>query len=172
MRKYASFFEWFEKDRKELGVAEELLGSLNATGTSGLHSLSIYKPDPPDCVCLNSTNQKVAIEVAEVVCSRAAYLNAKGRDVMRFWEPGDLSAHVNHLLIGKDGKTFHGGPYAETIACLFTDEPMLTLEHAQSELQQSSFGPFRQLTGAFLVFSYDPHSQSYPVLPLTVQHVA
>ena len=36
MREYAPFFEWFAKDRKELGVVEELLVSLNRETRAGL----------------------------------------------------------------------------------------------------------------------------------------
>jgi len=35
-RKYASFFEWPDKERKELGVVEELLRSLNSVSPLGL----------------------------------------------------------------------------------------------------------------------------------------
>ncbi len=169
MRTYAPFFEWFDKGRKELGVVEELLGSLNQTGRTYFHSPRLQKPDPPDCVCVNGSGAPVAVEVTEVVCQDAARLNAQGKNVMRLWNPGDLAGNVAHRLGEKDGKTYHGGPYAETVACLFTDEPMLTLEQATSELATHQFGPFKQLTSGFLVFSYDPRTKSYPMLALRFQ---
>lgn len=161
-RQYASFFEWPDKSQKELGVVEELISSLNI----GLHSLSIYKPDPPDCICENSSGGLVAVEVVEVVCQDSAKLNAQGKNVHRIWKSGELTSHIERLLTQKDGKNYHGGPYVDTIACLFTDEPMLTFAYAQAELEPVCFGPFLQLTSAFLLFSYDPASRSYPVLPL------
>jgi len=169
MRAYAPFFDWFDKGRKELGVVEELLTSLNRESGARLHSPRLQKPDPPDCVCVTQTGSSVALEVAEVVCEDAARLAARGQDVMRLWKPGDLTAHISHRLREKDSKTYHGGPYVETIACLFTDEPMLTLSQAESELNAHRFGPFSQLTSAFLVFSYDPNTKSYPVIQLRFQ---
>ncbi len=169
MRTYAPFFEWFDKGRKELGVVEELLVSLNREGKVHFHSPRLQIPDPPDCACVSRAGAQVALEVAEVVCQDAARLNAQGHDVMRLWNPGDLAAHIAHRLEEKDKKTYHGGPYAETVACLFTDEPMLTVAQATSELNVQQFGPFRQLTSGFLVFSYDPGTKSYPVIGLRFQ---
>ncbi len=86
-----------------------------------------------------------------MVCEDAARRTAQGEQVMCTWRPGELKAHVSNLLMVKDGKTFQGGPYAEIVASLFTDEPTLTLEQAKSELAGTSFGPYKQLTSAFLL---------------------
>jgi hypothetical protein len=166
MRTYASFFEWSDKARKELGVVEELIASLNCGAGLGLHSPQIQQPDPPDCFCCNVSGERVGIEVAEVVCKSAARLNAQGKSVMRVWEAGELSGHISHRLKEKDEKAYHGRPYAGLIACLFTDEPMLSLAQAKAELSGQRFGPFKQLTSAYLLFSYEPSVKSYPVLNL------
>jgi hypothetical protein len=166
MRTYAAFFEWSEKSQKELGVVEELIASLNCSAGLGLHSPQIQQPDPPDCYCFNASGERVGVEVAEVVCKRAAHLNAQGKNVMRVWETGELAGHISHRLKDKDKKAYHGGPYAALIACLFTDEPMLSLAQAKSELGGLRFGPFKQLTSAYLLFSYEPSIKSYPLLRL------
>ena len=168
-RKYASFFEWPDRQIKELGVVRELLTSLNNTASLDLHSPSVFEQDPPDCVCKNAEGENVAIEVAEVVCQDAARLNAKGQNVYRIWNSGELASHIQHRLNEKDNKTYHGGPYANIFACLFTDEPMLTLDFVKAELASVSFGPFLQLTSAFLLFSYEPVSKSYPVIKLQLK---
>ncbi len=54
MKEYSPFFEWFDKGRKELGVVEELLNSLNQSNQLGFHSPQINQPDPPDCICMNA----------------------------------------------------------------------------------------------------------------------
>jgi len=168
MKEYAPFFEWFEKDRKELGVVEELLESVNRMGRTGYYSPQIYRPDPPDCVCLNSSAALVALEVSEVVCEKAARLTAQGNQVMRVWRPGELTTRVAELLAEKDKKIYHGGPYAEIVASLFTDEPLVTPEHADTELSSASFGPYKQLTAAFLLLSYNPNTKTYPVVALRI----
>lgn len=167
-RKYASFFEWPDKDRKELGVVEELLCSLNAVSRLGLCNPRTNRPDPPDCVCENGKGNLVAVEVVEFVCKEAARRNANGENVMRVWSPSEISAKASSLLAGKDAKKYLGGPYSGIVVCLFTDEPMLTLNEAKKELGSVKFGPFSQITSAFLVFSYDPHTKSYPTVPLEI----
>jgi hypothetical protein len=169
MKTYASFFEWHEKGQKELGVVEELVMALNRTGGLGLHSARECSPDPPDCICLDAEGRPVAIEVAELVCETAARLNAQGQAVYRQWQPGELVRHIAQVLNGKDQKTFHGGPYESIIACLFTDEPALTFAEANAELSAQTFGPFKQLTAGYLLFSYDPGTRTYPVVQLSMR---
>ncbi len=167
-RRYASFFEWPDKDLKELGVVEELVASIAACDALELHEPRINRPDPPDCVCSGACGTRVAVEVAEIVCQRAAALNAQGHNVYRNWYPGELEPHIATRLANKDSKQFHGGPYDEVLICLFTDEPALTSEFAGSELAQTRFGPFRQITRAYLLFSYDPNTKRYPALRLAI----
>jgi hypothetical protein len=165
-RQYASFFEWPEKQGKELGVAEEFLESMNAEFSLGLSELRLQCPDPPDLTCIDAKGGRVAIEIAEVVCEEAVRRTAQGQEVLRVWRHGDLTSSISALLHRKDAKVFHGGPFCQTYVCLFTDEPMLTLQAAREELVGSRFGPFKQITGAFLLFSYQPGTQNYPVIKL------
>lgn len=166
MRKYAAFFEWRDKCQKELGIVEELIVTLNAISNLGLHSPLSFSPDPPDCICLNASGQRVALEVAEVVCEEATRRNAQGDAVYREWRRGELTAHVAEKLTEKDQKTFRGGPYGSIICCLFTDEPALEFDVARQELHAARFGPFSNLTAAYLLFSYQPATQSYPAIEL------
>lgn len=165
-RKYASFFEWPDKQIKELGVVKELLTTLNNTTNLGLHSPTVYKQDPPDCVCKDLKGGNVAIEVTEIVCSDAARLNAQGQNVYRVWKSSELASLIEHRLSEKDKKNYHGGPYVSILVCLFTDEPMLTVDFVKTELASVSFGSFMQITSAFLLFSYDSASKSYPAIQL------
>jgi hypothetical protein len=168
MRQYAPFFECSDKANKELGIAQELIESLNQAGQVLFNSPQLCEIDPPDCRCLNEVGEMVAIEVSEVVCEEATRKNAQGENVYRVWSPGELAEHIAERLADKDNKIFHGGPYSETVICLHTDEPTLTFEEATRELVAHSFGPFRQITSSFLVFSYDPATKTYPVLRLGV----
>jgi hypothetical protein len=169
MRTYASFFEWRDKRRKELGVCEELVVALNGDAKLQLHSPREFSPDPPDCVCLNALGQTIAVEVAEVVCEKATRLNAMGSEVYRIWRPGELAKHIARELADKDRKIFNGGPYYSIIACLFTDEPALTVAQANLELEDQLFGPFEQISAAYLLFSYEPETQSYPIIALQLR---
>ena len=124
------------KVRRSLG-SSELVNSLKLAGFADLRRPQLNRPDPPDCVCENQLGNRVAVEVAEVVCERAARLTAQGEDVFRRWRDGELRVHIERLLGEKNRKCYFGGPYSETIVCLFTDEPMLTPEQAISELSDA-----------------------------------
>jgi hypothetical protein len=172
MRRYASFFQSSDRERAELGVVEELVHELERRGRRTLRDPSSYKPDPTDCICTNEQGGLVAVEVTEVVCQEAARLNEQGEQVYRNWRAGELRGQIARQLKDKDAKTFHGGPYQEILVCLFTDEPVLSHAHIQQELDGVDFGPFKQLTGAYLVVSYDPGTKGYPVHELRLQNAA
>ena len=168
-RPYASFFEWPDKAQKELGVVEELLSGLKTREGLNLSNLRPHYPDPPDCVCNGEDGRTIAIEVSEIVCESAARRSARGEKVYRGWQPGELTEAVAARLAAKDSKAFHGGPFDSIVVCLFTDEPALSHEAASRELTSRSFGPLRQVSAAYLIFSYDPGTRTYPFirLPLT-----
>ncbi len=166
MKAYAPFFEWPDKPQKERRIAAHLVAYLNRERMLGWHSLRSQLSDPPDCVCTAADGAAIAIEVAEVVCSEAAARTARGENVMRRWEPGDATAHIRDLLQKKDAKTFLGAPYKEIVACLFTDEFDFVYEEVREELKEVRFGPMRQLTSAYLVFSYKALVKEYQVIEL------
>src|SRR5690606_24216743 len=69
-RKYASFFEWIDKEGKEFGVGEELVKALNSAHSLQLIDLAPCNPDPPDLTCKNVQGDLIAIEVSEIVCEK------------------------------------------------------------------------------------------------------
>lgn len=167
-RKYASFFEWVDKESKELGVAEELLKVLNQTGQVQLSGAVPCHPDPPDLSCRNAEGDLIALEVTEIVCEEAVRRNQQGEEVFRLWRPGELQAAITDSLNRKDKIHLHGGPYHRLYVLLFTDEMMLTPQAVADELSGVTFGPFNKITDTFLLFSYQPVTKNYPVLRLHI----
>ena len=167
-RKYASFFEWIDKEGKEFGVGEDLVKALNSAHSLQLIDLAPCNPDPPDLTCKNVQGDLIAIEVSEIVCEKSVRLKQQGQDVYRVWQPGEVQAAISERLARKDKVTLQGGPYQSFYVCLFTDEIMLTPQGVGDELSDVSFGPFDQITDAFLLFSYQPGTKSYPVVRLRI----
>lgn len=165
-RGYASFFEWPDRQRKELGIVEELIATLGRQGASPFHSPQVFQPDPPDCTAVTSIGESIAIEVTELVSEEAARRNAQGHAVSRQWQAGDLATQVRAQLLKKDSKSLNGGPYARFAVVLFTDEPLLLFEYSERALSEQFFGPFVQIGEAYLLFSYCPRRQLYPALRL------
>ncbi len=178
-RVYASFRERGPKELKEVDVARDLLDSLTAVSEHAYRNLQPSPQDPPDCVAINEREQAVAIEVTEFVSEGAVRLNEAERrklgrrpDVtellMAQWTRDEFIAHVASLLAEKDGKILIGGPFEEYVVVVHTDEPLLEWKAAEGWLSSQMFGPFKQVSSAYLLFSYHP-GIGYPFVPLQVR---
>jgi len=169
-RQYASHYESLTKEEKELSVAEDFVTAISAESGLLLRDLKFQKPDPPDFVATDAHGKRVALEVTEIVCRETVKNRKAARNSFaRVWRPGDLTAAAAEALLDKDGKTYHGG--GRVFICLFTDEPMLTVEAARAELRDKQFGQFKQIDAAYLLFSYEPRTQNYPVIALQVRRL-
>ena len=165
-RKYASFFEWPNKQVKELGIVQDFVEELSRHGLVW-RDARVYQPDPPDCVCFDENGNIIALEVVELVSREAIERNQRGEDVLCIWTPQDIKSGIDSILSGKDRKTFNGGPYAEIAVVIHTDEPLMILEEVKDALAGFTFGPFDNVTKAFLTFSYMP-GKGYQVLEIPV----
>jgi hypothetical protein len=169
-RKYAGFFQWGDKGSVEHRVAVELCLALERANLETLANPTSSIADPPDVVCLDPCGRSVAVEIVEAVSQEAAHANAKGREVYRDWRPGEFAKHVEALVLGEDAKSLHGGPYSRYIVCVFTDEPAVDVPFATSQLALVRLAQLRQISAAYLLMSYDPHSGGYPVLKVPLPH--
>ena len=86
----------------------------------------------------------------------------------RFWQPGEFSQEITLALAEKDSKEFHGGPYIAKIVCLYTGEPLLSFDEIRKETVYVSFGPYRQITAAYLLFRYDVELKACPIMELNL----
>jgi hypothetical protein len=91
-RKYASFFEWYkrEKELKEVGVVQSLIESMARLGTAPFVNLRASSQDPPDCLAETSEGTLVGFEVRELVDQKAVELNESGKEVYRDWNNLDV----------------------------------------------------------------------------------
>ncbi len=167
-RKYASFFEWPNKELKEMGIAKSFSNSLMMFFNIRILDLKINSKDPPDIICKDNENKKIALEITEIVCRKSIELNQKGKDVYRQWKLDELVGYVQNSLKDKDRKLFNNGPYDKIYVCLFTDELTLSFYDLKNSLESIYFGEFTKITDAFMLFSYDPGIKQYPLLRLKI----
>jgi len=121
VRKYASFFEWPDKKLKERSVVDNLLHSMQLEGVAEYMTPIPSPHDPPDCIVSDHDGRPVAVEVTELVSAEAIRRNQKGDDVYQDWKPNEVADEINSILLKKDGKVFHGGPYAKQIRYSMVD---------------------------------------------------
>jgi hypothetical protein len=155
-RRYAPFSEWpMHKSQMELHIATHLMLSLKELGKSLFVNPRLHDPDPPDIVADLLSGGSCAIEITELVDEHLASTREHVAGDPRVWRPDELKQDIERALSRKDSKVFHGGPYGATIVCLFTGEPLLSFDNVRDEIACVSYGPYHQLTAAYLMFSYD-----------------
>jgi hypothetical protein len=161
IRPYSSFFKWAPRQKavEEVGVARTLV---EAVGGSPLDFVELLPqaPDPPDVVGVRPDGRRAAMELAELIDEEAvsrsipALKEGHIQEVVHYkWDQPTLITAIAVLLDEKDKKKLLGGPYAEYIVLLYTDEYLLTYADARQWLEGHTFTGINQATSAYLLFS-------------------
>ena len=177
-RLYAPLREGGTKGQKELEVLRDLLEGMERDGSATYSQPRLSPFDPPDCIALNSLGELAAFEITEFVSQDAIEINEKARSesgapridqrVMAKWSRESLVGQVTALLQAKDEKKYLGGPFAEHVVVIHTDEPLLIRADVEQWLSEASFGPYQQLSGAYFLYSYEPN-RGYPFQSLRLR---
>lgn len=168
-RGYADFFGWgTDRDLEEWGVVTSLSESLESEGKKIFSSLKMRgRPnDPPDCEARDNDDNRVAIEVTELVDGKAIQAYKSGA-VYEWadWDKNKFITSIESLLSRKDKRypELKEPPYdGGYIIVIFTDEPMLDRSTVESYLDGHKFKKPEYLTKAFLLVSYDPGVEKCP----------
>ena len=172
IRPLDSYFDWPTKPTKELGVVRQIIESVGEPLT--FRAVHPGVPNStPDFIGERPDGTLVAIEVTELLDRKLMNKNVtaikKGRpEKVRFraWEGSDLIAAIDERLKAKDGKELKGGEFPQYVVVLHTDEKMLAHADAEGWLQDQTFAGMRQVTEAYVLFSYD--GKGYPYIRLRV----
>lgn len=166
-RKYASFFEWPNKQIKECGIIQSLLESMENHGVSRFTSL---RPGPhpnkaPDCIAEEIAGGSVAIEVTEFVSRKAIEMNQKGKNVYRNWKTEEVINEVKNIIAKKDRIQYFGGPYSKVVLVIHSDEIALDHEAYTKVLSEPTFEA-KRIDEVIFLFSYRPQVKTYPYVEL------
>lgn len=167
-RGYASYFEWPDKDQKEVGVTLCLFESLEKnTGElySGLFARGEGN-DPPDCEAKNNIGEKIGIEVTELVDENGIKNHISGNTYdWAEWNKEKLLNKIQERILAKDKPNkVKGGPYSKYILLIHTDEPDLPYKKAKELLKGTKFLPLQVIDEIFLLFSYDTDHEACPYI--------
>ena len=172
-RGYASFFDWPDRDQKEVGVVLSLFESLLAK--EGLHYSKLRTRgqgnDPPDCEAAAPDGKRVGIEVTELV-DPLGIRNAKAgrRYEWSTWDKAKLESYVLSRIAAKDDPAeLKGGPYERYWVVIHCDEPELSHDRVRSLLNGWAGTTTTLADEAFLLFSYDPLHGLCPYIRLPVK---
>jgi hypothetical protein len=165
-RKHASFFEWPQKDIKELGILKCLIESLEKSGYSFYSDPHRNIKDPPDCIARDNSGKLVGVEISELVNLNTVRDTQHNNDHPKYWDSQEVIDEIHTIIQKKDNKKFHGGPYSSIILIIFTDEPFLDPDEVIPKLKQHEFKKTNQIDEIYLLFSYDPRYHMCPYLKL------
>ncbi|TLS78284.1 hypothetical protein FE236_00550 [Mariprofundus erugo] len=166
-RKYASFFQWHNREIMELGICKHLGDFLRNDGVDEVEAYKLGE-DPPDCVItLNGID--IAVEITELVDKEAIKQQVKSGvaypETLE-WSSELLAERLNALLRKKDApqnKDALREKYADYWLLVHTDEPELMAPEFDVLFDPSLLVSTDLIDQAYIVFSYDPTVQSYPV---------
>jgi hypothetical protein len=169
-RGYADFFDWSDKRQKEQGILTMFVEALRRVSedVSGEH---LMERDPPDAVALSRAGAKIGIELVELVDQ--SLIERQKRDPesahWRAWSREELREALHTRVTRKDRaqpELVHD--LSEYWAVVHTDEPALTPEMVTHYLAGFRIGPCKLVTRCFLLMSYWPNSEGYPLIEVPV----
>jgi hypothetical protein len=161
-RKYANFFEAPTKKLKELWVSEEWLSTYGVGHGYDEESLVASNDQWPDCEVKMYSGGLCGIEVTELVDQECIERNENNQDVYRRWNDDGIVEAIEQRLKDKNTKS-HGGKYQKLIVLIHTDEVEITFDRGNKALEAHIFSGLKNINEAYLVYSYEPTYQQYPV---------
>jgi hypothetical protein len=170
LRPYARFWEWPNKQLKEINIVRDFLFSMNIHGLKEYHSpiLGPSNNHPPDCILKNTIGEIIGVEVSELVSEVAIKDNIKGNNVYCDWTDGDILRKTRSILDTKDKKQYVGGPYHKIIILIHTDEPIINYDSCRRLLCSETYGKYVNISEAYFMLSYDPNHKCCPYVRLNI----
>jgi hypothetical protein len=167
MRKYANFFEGGMKVLKEDFVAQEWLNRYESQNGYMESTLQSVDDEWPDCTVEMESGGFCGIEVTELVDEVCIQLNQEGKNVYRHWTIQEVISAFDSRLKAKN-RMMHGGKYQKLIVLNFTDEFEITFSAFHEVIERHQFTGLSNIDEAYLLYSYDPRYQKYPVSVLNL----
>ena len=173
---YAPFFDWPDKNLKELQILKSFIESMERKEMSGWRNPHNSEEDPPDCLAEDEKGNLIAVEITELVDEKARLLNEGGKnrapkEVYRLWETEGIVQKIKSILQNKDKKCVHikkkMGNVKKVVLLIHTDEFELNKERLEMVLKGTVFNGLRNIDEAFLILSYDPSIEYCPILQLS-----
>ena len=170
-RGYAGFYHWHGKRQKEAGILESFVEGARRVGILLTDTrLEDEGKDPPDG-WTHLDSRKIAIELTEFVDeSLVAREKRTGDPQWRYWVQTDFTSKVTKVISTKDHSGF--GKTADFWLVIHSDEPALSASLVEEYCAASGTIETSGLDRCFMLLSYDPQIESYPVLEVPVRRAS
>jgi hypothetical protein len=165
-RKYASYWDWPDKDVKEIGVVRDLLEAMCKRGDERYGQPNGVDDQWPDCIVKDASDRNIAVEVTELVDEEAVRICQKGERVYRRWRDEEVIDKLTAIMARKDKKANHGGLYAKVMLVIYTNEFELTSPRLMPILENRVFPGLTNIEEVYVICSYEPGPKTYPYTQL------
>ena len=108
----------------------------------------------------------MGIEISEFVDLKTVRDAQHNKAYPKYWDKQEIIERTQPIILKKDRKKFHGGPYSKNILIIFTDETFLDPDDAIQYLKQHEFKSTNQIDEIYFLLSYDPRHNTYPYVKL------
>jgi hypothetical protein len=152
-RKSVSFWERPDSKMKKLAIIEEFTASLGGCGGPSLYFPRLAEVSP-DVIAQDAKGRLVGIEVTQLASEEAVRHYEGGQSVLRDWTIEEVISEIEKRIKENDDKKCHGGPYADLLLLIQTDEPTICFNDYAGHLQSHLFAGARQLSAVYFLFSY------------------
>lgn len=179
-RGYAEYWDWpLDRKRGEIDVVERLTHHLATQEGFEIVRTALVAKDPPDVVLETKDGQRIGVEVTELVSNDvAAYHRHRIKTgegdpyVHAIWTAESVAEKLRSIIQVKEAKVATSvEAYDQIILAIQTDEPMITVDLAQSAIRLCSV-ELSSLKRAFLLLGYisegagELFPEGYPVLEI------
>lgn len=170
-RKHANFFNWHDKQTKELEIATYLARHLTDQEGIVITTLKASDSDPPDCLLLTE-DSTIAVEIVELVDDAAIEMQIKQKLLypeQEAWTTERLMSNLNKIIGKKDNphsKNHLIQKYPRYILLIHTDEPELSFIEFGNLFQREKLLNTVLISEVYVLFSYHPDMGTCPVRQL------
>ena len=170
VRGHAPYFALsYCREQNEIEVAHVLNEELRNRGKESFHSIVSrgQSNDPPDCEARGNNEERIGIEVTELV-DEYSIVAAKKRElfIQDILPPLHVIEQISTIIRRKDGAIVKGGPYDSYILIIYCDDPMFLDHGIQNAIRNAQFGPTSLIDRAYYLESYLPWEKCCPYIEL------
>lgn len=170
VRQHAPYFALSaDRQENEADVARVLREEMLRRGEQSFHSIQSRGQgnDPPDCEAIGSNEERVGIEITELVDGRAIEGAVRGTNVPhKAVAPRAVVERISTVIRKKDRANVQGGRYDLYILVICCDDPCYLDYEVMLAIRDARFTRPRLIDRAYFLASYDPWQGCCPYIEL------
>ena len=170
-RNHASFYNWHDKEIKEISIATDFFVQLEKVSDDRLLHIENAE-DPPDIKVTTQSHEVIGIELTELVNEKAIGYQIKEDpryvNELLNWDKEKFIAEVEYIINKKNVlcENFPSG-YDRNVLLIFTDEPRLESKTIKGYIENKVWSRENAFDEIYILTGYEPKESSAVLIKLT-----